>query len=198
MAEKRRREEIVDHLILLEHPPVYTIGRRDSSSDLLVTAEWIRRNGIEIHRTDRGGRVTYHGPGQLVGYLIFALEDSIPILVWKIEETLIRLLAHFHLKGEREPQYPGVWIGLKKIAAVGLRIERGVTRHGFSLNVSCDLKPYRHIHPCGITDRGVTSMEREQGECPSMRDVKCKLLEELAGVFKKSVSAGGFSPTQRE
>jgi len=164
----------------------------------LLSDDQIRRRGMEIHKTDRGGRVTYHGPGQLVGYLIFKVEDPIPKLVWKIEEVLLRTLEHFHLAGERDAAYPGVWIGTKKIAALGLHIERGVSTHGFALNVNCDLKPFQNINPCGIKDRGVTSLEQELGWCPSMRDVKNIVLMEFANIFETNVSVEGISPTLPE
>ncbi len=192
LAEKRRCDEIPDSVLFLEHyPPVFTMGRRDSSSDLKVSRRWIHQQGIEIHKTDRGGRVTYHGPGQLVGYLIFRLKDSIPELVWKIEETLLLVLHHFHVRGERDSDYPGIWIGKNKIAALGLRIDRGVTRHGFALNVNCDLRPFEAINPCGVIDRGVTSLEKELGWRPPMRDVKHLILDSLSRVFETSVSSGG-------
>ena len=198
LSGQRRRQEIGDRLLLLEHPPVYTLGRRDASDDFLVPGEWITANGIEIHKTDRGGRATYHGPGQLVGYPIFRLQETIPGFVRKIEETLIRLLNHFHLEGHRDPRYPGVWLEERKIAALGLHVERGITTHGFALNVHCDLKPFRYIRPCGIPDREVTSLEKELGWQPSMRDVKHTLLAVWAAVFKTNVTVGGISPSQPE
>lgn len=195
---KRQKREIGDSLLLLEHPPVYTFGRRDSSEDLLVSRDWLHRNGMEIHKTDRGGRITYHGPGQLVVYLIFEVKNSIPQLVWQIEETLIHLLWHYHLEGQRNQDRPGVWVEERKIAALGLHLQRGITTHGFSLNVNCDMKPFRYIVPCGIRDREMTSLERELGWQPSMRDVKHLLLEKLCAVFQRPVSAGGSSATQPE
>lgn len=191
LADLRRKEEIADQLLLLEHPPVYTMGRRDSSEDLLVGAKELRSHGMSVIKTDRGGRMTYHGPGQLVGYLIFKLHDSVPRLVWKIEECLLRTLTRFQLEGERDPQHPGLWIGKSKIASLGLHIERGVTTHGFSLNVTCDLTPFSSINPCGIADRGVTSMEKEIGWSPSLRDVKQTVLEEFSRVFESNVSVEG-------
>jgi len=198
LAEHRRNPNMPDHLLLLEHPPVYTIGRRDSVSDLLMSNEWIRDHGMEIHKTDRGGRVTYHGPGQLVGYLIFKVQDSVPKLVRKIEEVLIQTLAHFHINGERDSEYPGVWIDQRKIAALGLHIERGITTHGFSLNVNCDLKPFRYIHPCGIKNREVTSLEKEVGWSPSLRDVKSVVLMQFARIFNTNVSVEGISSSLPE
>lgn len=193
LAELRRRDAIADHLLLLEHPPVYTMGRRDSAADLLVDPKSLRDGGVSLVKTDRGGRMTYHGPGQLVGYLIFRLSDPVPKLVWKIEESLLRTLARFQLEGERDPEHPGLWIGGdRKIAALGLRIERGVTMHGFALNVTCDLAPFRNILPCGIKGRGVTSMEKEAGWSPSLREVKQAVLEEFARVFQSNVSVEGI------
>lgn len=190
LSEQRRRDQIPDSLLLLEHPPVYTMGRRDSSADLLVSEKWIRAKGMELHKSDRGGKVTYHGPGQLVGYLIFKLKEPIPKLVWKIEEVILRVLSQLRLQGERDPQYPGIWIENRKVAALGLHIEKGITRHGFALNVNCDLSPFRFIHPCGIKGRDVTSLEKELGWRPPMNDVKGILLKELSVVFGTDVRVG--------
>lgn len=194
LADLRRHDRIADYLLLLEHPPVYTSGRRDSSSDLLVDPAELRANGMSVVKTDRGGRLTYHGPGQLVGYLIFKLRDSIPKLVWKIEECLLRTVRHFQVEGERDPDHPGIWIGPKKIAAIGLRVERGITSHGFALNVTCNLAPFKNILPCGIRNREVTSLEQEVGWSPSLREVKQAVLEEFARVFESNVSVEGTFP----
>ncbi len=191
LADRRRQKKIGDQIMLLEHPPVYTFGRRDASGDLLVTRNWLQRHGMEVIKTDRGGKVTYHGPGQLVAYFIFAIKQSIPDFVRCLEEIVIRLLARYRIEGERRKGFPGVWIDDRKIAALGLHIDRGISTHGFSLNVNCDLKPFRYIHPCGLTGVEVTSLERELGWNPSMRDVKHLLLEEFTEVFKASVSLGG-------
>jgi lipoyl(octanoyl) transferase len=192
LADLRRRDLVADHLLLLEHPPVFTMGRRDSGEDLLIDPKLLKSNNMEVIKTDRGGLMTYHGPGQLVGYLIFKLHDTIPKFVWKIEECLVRTLARFQLEGERDPKHPGLWIQNRKIAALGLHIERGITTHGFSLNVTCDLSPFQHIYPCGIKDRGVTSMEKEVGWSPSLREVKQAVLEEFARVFESNVSVEGI------
>jgi lipoate-protein ligase B len=191
LADLRRRDLVADQLLLLEHPPVYTMGRRDSGADLLVEPDKLKSGGMSVVKTDRGGRMTYHGPGQLVGYLIFKLHDSVPGFVWKIEECLLRTLAKFQLEAVRDPAYPGLWVGHSKIAALGLHIERGISTHGFSLNVTCDLAPFAHIHPCGIKDRDITSLEREIGWSPSMREVKQSVLEEVARVFESNVSVEG-------
>jgi len=202
LSLKRERAEIPDRLLLLEHPPVFTLGRRDCDEDIVSTRELIASDGIEIIKTDRGGRITYHGPGQLVGYFICNVNEivkSIPPLckgrlggvdlppltppykggehgikrfVWLIEEILIRVLSDFGIKGHRDPDHPGVWVGKDKIAAIGLHVSRGITRHGFALNVSPDLGHYRHIIPCGIRQRGITSMEAILGRAPSLEEVK--------------------------
>jgi lipoyl(octanoyl) transferase len=194
LADLRRRDLISDHLLFLEHPPVYTMGRREAGDDLLIEPKSLAARGLAVVKTDRGGRMTYHGPGQLVGYLIFKIHDSIPRFVWKIEECLLRTLERFQLEGERDPKHPGLWIGDRKIAALGLHVERGVSTHGFALNVTCDLEPFQGIHPCGIKDRGVTSLEKEIGWSPSLREVKQVVLEEFARVFESNVSVeGNFS-----
>ncbi len=198
LSKKRQKEQIPDHLLLLEHPPVFTMGRRDSLSDLLVSKEWIQKNGMQLIKTDRGGRITYHGPGQLVGYLIFNLKDSIPKLVWKIEEVLLKVLCQFHLQAERDKNYPGIWIQNRKIASLGLHVDRQVTTHGFSLNVSCNLKPFQYIHPCGIKNREVTSLEKELGWGPSMKDVKDQILKAMVKIFKSDLSVSGIPQTHPE
>jgi lipoate-protein ligase B len=196
LADLRRKDLVADQLLLLEHPPVYTMGRRDAGTDLLIEPDTLKSGGMRVVKTDRGGRMTYHGPGQLVGYLIFKLHDSVPGFVWKIEECLLRTLAKFQLDAERDPAHPGLWVGRSKIAALGLHIEKGISTHGFSLNVTCDLAPFTHIHPCGIKDRDVTSLEREIGWSPSMREVKQSVLEEVARVFESNVSVEGIFSNQ--
>ncbi len=185
LSLKRRQGEIPDTLLLLEHPPVVTMGRRDSNEDLRVPEGVLEREGIRLVRTDRGGRLTYHGPGQLIGYFIFALGDTtIPHFVSQIEELLIRTLHHFDIRGERDPVYPGVWVDRKKIAALGLHFEKGISRHGFALNVSLDLKPYTFIHPCGIRDRGVTSLSDRLKRPVQIDEVKERMISEIDSVFR--------------
>ena len=188
LAEKRHRDEIPNTLLLLEHPSVFTIGRRESDEDLLVPRERLTQEGIELVKTDRGGRITYHGPGQLVGYFIFRLKGSIPEFVRNVEELVIRLLDSYGLKGERDPKYPGVWVGHKKISALGLHFEHGISRHGFALNVDCNLKPFGYIHPCGIQDRTVTSMEQELEQSVSMEEVRERIRSYAASLLSGSFS----------
>ena len=150
-----------DLLLLLEHPHVYTLGRRGSLSDILASPEVLSERGIEVHHVDRGGEVTYHGPGQLVGYPIVDLRrwGGGPLrYVRALEEVLIDTLAEFGVSASGEPRPTGVWTGESKIAAIGVKVSRGVTTHGFALNVNPDLSFFDHIVPCGMPDAGVTAM----------------------------------------
>lgn len=174
---------IPDTLLLLEHPHVYTIGRRGSSDDVLWDVDMLRARGVEVVETDRGGMVTYHGPGQLVGYPIVDLGTGADLVKYlrDLEEAIIRTLAVYGLDGRRDAANTGVWvehvskaaapIGAAKVAAIGVRVTRGVTKHGFALNVSTDLSYFAGIVPCGITDRGVTSMAVELGTAPPPDEV---------------------------
>ncbi len=163
-----------DYLLLLEHPHTYTLGKRADPAHVLVAPESV---GADLITTDRGGDVTYHGPGQLVGYPIVELAVSaagmrdVVAHVRRIEEALIGALAEFGLAGAQVGGRSGVWIGNAKIAAIGVRVARGRTMHGFALNVDCDLSMFEHIVPCGITDAGVTSMAAELGAAPDMATV---------------------------
>jgi len=171
----RKQGLIGDTLLLLEHPPVLTLGRNASRANILVSDEWLARHGVELHEVDRGGDVTYHGPGQLVGYPIFDLRGEFPgkrgphlgpvDFVRLMEEALIRTCADFGVMAKRIPKCTGVWtlgeIHEKKLAAIGIHVSQGVTSHGFALNVTTDLRDFGWIVPCGIKDRGVTSLELE-------------------------------------
>lgn len=168
MVQRRAQGEIPDVLLLLEHPHVYTIGRRGSPSDVLTPPAELERLGIPVHEVDRGGEVTYHGPGQLVGYPIIGLRGLGPLrYVRALESALIDALRECGLAAYAVPGRTGVWVGEpgeeRKIAAIGLRISRGVASHGFALNVSTDLRYFDGIVPCGVDDREATSMERELG-----------------------------------
>ena len=159
-VEKRKRGEISDQLLFVEHPHVITMGRNGNDGNVLASAEILRRAGIEFHHTDRGGDVTYHGPGQIVGYPIFDLRDwkrDVVAYVRAIEQVLIDVLAEFGLHGGREAGATGVWVDGAKVAAIGVHISRWVTSHGFALNVTTDLDYFRYIVPCGLT-KPVTSM----------------------------------------
>jgi lipoyl(octanoyl) transferase len=179
----RKAGLIGDTLILLEHPPVLTLGRNASRANILAGVELLERKGVSIHEINRGGDVTYHGPGQLVGYPIFDLRGDLPgkrgphlgpvDFVRLMEEALILTCKDFAVPAQRIPKLTGVWtyaggsIAEKKIAAIGIHVSQAVTSHGFALNVTTDLRDFELIVPCGITDRAVTSLELESPRSPS-------------------------------
>ncbi len=171
-VEARHAGRIGNTLLLLEHPPVLTLGRNSSRSNILASDEFLAYRGVEVHEINRGGDVTYHGPGQLVGYPILDLRSFTPRLgaveyVRHLEETIIRACGDFGIPAQRIAGRTGVWtipggsISEKKIAAIGIHISRGITSHGFALNVTTDLRDFDLIVPCGISDRTVTSLEME-------------------------------------
>lgn len=150
-----------DTLLLVEHPHVYTLGKHAKAQHLIADENYLKRRGIEVYRTDRGGDITYHGPGQIVGYPIFDLRNHRPSVGWFIqtlEEVLIDTLAVFGIHAGRIVGMTGVWVGHQKIAAIGMRVSQWVTMHGLALNVAPDLSYFQGIVPCGISDKGVTRM----------------------------------------
>ncbi|MBI4311317.1 MAG: lipoyl(octanoyl) transferase LipB [Chloroflexi bacterium] len=174
-------------LLLLEHPPVYTYGRRAKAEDFLVSRDALEALGAGVVEVDRGGEITFHGPGQLVGYPILNIRDLGGPLkyVRALERALVGALEDFTLAAGTKDGLTGVWVGEEKIAAIGVRISRGVTTHGFALNVSTDLRWFEHIVPCGIPDKGVTSMERLLGSAPPVdrvAEVAAKRLGEALGL----------------
>jgi lipoyl(octanoyl) transferase len=160
LRERRQAGEIPDSLLLLEHPPVFTKGRRTERADLPMGEDWYRAQGIEVHETSRGGRVTYHGPGQLVGYPIMAIGDVIAYLR-TMERAIIQALADEGVDAEIREGLTGVWAGERKIGSIGLHVSRGVTMHGFAVNVDNDLQPFEWVVPCGIEGVRMTSLYLE-------------------------------------
>jgi lipoyl(octanoyl) transferase len=198
LIEARYENRIGNTLVLLEHPPVLTLGRNSSRANILASDEFLAYRGVEIHEINRGGDVTYHGPGQLVGYPIIDLRSFTPRLgavdfVRKIEEALIRACGDFGVKTTRIAGRTGVWtmaggsIQEKKIAAIGVHISRGITSHGFAFNVSPDLRDFQLIVPCGIADREVTSLERAADPPPSMEAVRNAVARQFGHVFASQV-----------
>ena len=186
LREKRIQNLIEDTVLLLEHPPVFTMGKRDTGEDFLSTSEMIAHDGIEVMKSNRGGRVTYHGPGQLVGYFICSLRSvhkSVAEFVVAVEEICKRTVEAYGIQATRDPDHPGIWVGNAKIAAVGLHFSRDVSLHGFALNVAPNLMHYRHIVPCGIHDCGVTSMEALLGKVPEMQEVKTVVQKKAVELF---------------
>jgi len=168
LLKLRQQGEIEDIMLLLEHPPTITIGRSGTMANIITPEEVLKAQRVNIYRVNRGGDVTYHGPGQIVGYPILDLKNhgkDLPDFFRRIEETFIQLLEEeYGLTAGRDPKYPGVWVENDKITAIGLAIKRWVTMHGFAFNVNTQLEHFMWINPCGITDKGVTSMQKILGE----------------------------------
>jgi lipoyl(octanoyl) transferase len=167
VRERRQAGEIPDALLLLEHPPVYTKGRRTEAADLPMGEDWYRAQGIEVEQTDRGGRVTYHGPGQLVGYPIMRIDD-VPAYVATIERAIVAALADEGIEAGVRDGLTGVWAGDAKIGSIGVHVSRGVTTHGLAVNVDNDLQPFEWIVPCGIDHVRMTSVCKETGRGESL------------------------------
>src|ERR1039457_7134816 len=184
LEAQRKRGEIPDHLLIVEHPHVITLGRNGHLDNLLASPEVLARAGISFHHTDRGGDITYHGPGQIVGYPIFDLRDwkrDVVAFVRAIEQAIIDALASFGISGERVKDATGVWVNGAKIAAIGVHISRWVTSHGFALNHTTDLSYFQYIVPCGLT-KPVTSM-RELGSKAGRDEVTAGLARNFAKTF---------------
>ena len=196
LVEERRAGRVPDLLLLLQHPPVITLGvRRTSRTNIVATDARLAELGVETFETGRGGDVTYHGPGQIVGYPILDLNPDrrdVHRYVRDLEETMIRVCAGNGISAGRIDGLTGTWVGDRKIGAIGVRISRWITSHGFAFNVSTNLEHFNLIVPCGIVDRGVTSLARELGREVSIADVEDQLIERFAEVFgmgARSVSA---------
>lgn len=181
LVETKQREKLPDIVLLVEHPHVFTIGRGGKESNLLCPGD------VPVYRTGRGGDATYHGPGQMVIYPLLDLSSTLRRDVHRylrqIERALIRTLAGYGLQAESKPPWTGVWIGEKKIAAIGIAVRRGITCHGLALNVSTDLAFFKRIVPCGLTWAEVTSIEKELGKKPPMDQVKKKFLARFVEAF---------------
>lgn len=199
LVAARNSERDDDRFLLLEHPPVYTLGRRGRDENLLLDDEARRREGITVHWVDRGGDITYHGPGQLVGYPILDLKrlyrargfarPDLHLYLREIEETLIQALETFGIRGRRYEGYTGVWVdeedGPRKIAAIGVKVSsKGISSHGFALNVSPNLGHFEGIVPCGIEEHGVTSMAKMMKRPIAIGDVLSPVVAAFAGVFQ--------------
>jgi lipoyl(octanoyl) transferase len=169
----RQAEEIPDLLLLLEHPPVYTLGRRSAPADLPMGEDWYLGQGIDVVRTNRGGKLTYHGPGQLVGYAIMRTDDVVAF-VRTMEQAVVAALADEGLQArarpDEGPDFTGVWVGERKVASIGVHVAKGVTTHGFAVNVSNDLQPFEWVVPCGLPEVRMTSVT---AEADAFRGVDC-------------------------
>lgn len=188
----RIADEIPDALILVEHPHVYTLGRGGHAENVLLDDAALAAIGAQLFWVDRGGDVTYHGPGQLVGYPIVHLArlgKDVHAHLRRIEEVLIRVLADFGLEARRDPAYTGVWVGDEKVAAIGVRVSHWVTSHGFALNVDPDLGYFAQIIPCGIRHKGVTSLARLLGRPVTRAEVEPLVSRHFAEVFAVSLES---------
>jgi lipoyl(octanoyl) transferase len=200
LAEQRRARRIGDRLLLLEHFPVYTIGRGGDEANMLATSERLRELGTELIHIDRGGDITFHGPGQIVAYPIVELRDPLDLrrYVRTLEAAVIATAMAFGLVADRLDGLPGIWVdGQRKLAAVGVRVRRGVTTHGLALNVNTDLRWFDEMIPCGIPDKEVTTLVRELGRPVPMDQVSDELARQLAahlGLRPAAGTAGVIGP----
>ena len=191
-VERLRSGDAPEQLLLLEHPHVFTLGRGADANNILADQDQLQTNSVEVHETGRGGDVTYHGPGQLVGYPIINLKPDrcdVHRYVRDVEEVLIRTIADYGIEGGRIEGLTGVWVGNEKIAAIGVRIARWITSHGFALNVNTDLKFFQMIVPCGITDKSVTSISRLLGREVDLCEVATTTARHFGEVFNREVVA---------
>jgi lipoyl(octanoyl) transferase len=188
LCERRQRDELPDTLLLLEHPPVYTRGRRADEAELLRGERFYEQRGIEVHETDRGGRITYHGPGQLVGYPIMRISDVVAYLR-AIEAAIIAALARAGVRARSRsaegPDFTGVWVADRKIASIGVHVAHGVSTHGFAINVNNELEPFSFITACGLAGVETTSLARElpAGRALDSRRFRAHVAEEFCATL---------------
>lgn len=188
---KQNSRETSDHLLFVEHPHVYTLGKSGDEANMLMNAIQLQAKHASFIKVDRGGDITYHGPGQQVAYPIIDLENfglGVKEYIDRLEEVVIRTIADYGIKGERLEGATGVWIGTdtanaRKICAIGVKCSRYITMHGFALNVNTDLNYFNYINPCGFVDKGVTSIQKETGHIIDMNEVKQKVKNCFADLF---------------
>jgi len=194
-AKGETSSDTTHHLLFCEHPPVYTLGKSGKEEHVLVSKDELSRRGIAYYPTNRGGDITFHGPGQVVGYPILDLEKfytDIGKYLRNLEEVIILTMAEYGLKGDRSPGETGVWLDpenklkARKICAMGVRCSRWVTMHGFAMNINTDLNYFSMIVPCGIADKQVTSLQKELGRKVDMEEVKRKIKSNFSKVFSVS------------
>lgn len=184
--ELRYKNKIADTLLLLEHPNTYTLGKVADKKNLIGSNQYLEKNQISVYDIDRGGDITYHGPGQIVGYPIINLNDwqkDTHKYLRALEEVIIRSCGSYSLICNRNAKHTGVWIEDRKIAAIGIKVSRWITMHGFAFNVNTELAMFQGIVPCGITDKGVTSLEKELGAKINLSEVKALLLKNFLEIF---------------
>lgn len=205
LVEERRADRVPDLLLLLQHPPVITLGVKGDGgrSNIVADESYLTSLGIEVLETGRGGDVTYHGPGQIVGYPILDLKpdrQDVHRYVRDVEDVMIRVCADFGITAGRVEGLTGTWVGAEKIGAIGVRISRWITSHGFAFNVSTNLEHFKLIVPCGIGDRGVTSLTKLTGRTVPIEDAEDVFIRQFAAVFDRqpveaaAASAGAAAP----
>lgn len=201
LLEERLAGRIPDVLLLLEHKPVITLGKSGKVENILVSQEELAKQGVSLVFIDRGGDATYHGPGQLVGYPIMDLrerERDAYVYLRSLEEVLIRTIRDFGIESGRDPTHAGVWVDNQEIAAIGLSLRKWITMHGFALNVNTDLKQFTLINPCGFTNRRATSISELVGREVPLAQVKERLLNHFAEVFKVELEMSKDIPVRSE
>ena len=177
-------------LILVEHPPVITFGKKGGRENLLADKAWLDEHGVSLYDIERGGDVTYHGPGQLVGYPIFRVGRRVQVYLRGLEAAMVALLEEYGITSEGSPGYAGVWVGNDKVVAIGVAIKRDVSFHGFAMNVHTDLSHFDAIVPCGLADKGVASLSSILGRHVPLDEVKPRLIHHLRRVFDAPDSGG--------
>jgi lipoate-protein ligase B len=193
LMQARAEGKIADVLLLLQHPPVFTIGRFRGEEDIIVPPETLAQEGIAVFHTNRGGGSTYHGPGQLVGYPIINLKENglgVREYIWKLEAVIIKLLLALGIQGHRVAEYPGVWVGEKKVCSIGIHVSHYITTHGFALNVTNDLRYFEYIRPCGLASEVITSVSELLGYWVGVETVVGKLLHSFSETFGLSCEQG--------
>ncbi|QTA88933.1 Lipoyl synthase (lipoate synthase) [Desulfonema magnum] len=189
-----------DVVLLLEHLPVFTLGRRGGLENLIVSEAFLKESGIPVFHAERGGNITFHGPGQLVGYPIINLQGarlSVTDYVEKLEEVMIRTAADFGVQAERNPMNRGVWVSNNKLGSIGIAVRRGICFHGFAFNVNLSLEPFGWINPCGLHGIGVTTLEQELLQSVSMKQVRKSVRQYFQSVFKVELAMTDISELQR-
>ena len=195
LAQARAEGNIPDAVLLLQHPPVFTVGRFRGEEDIIVPP-----NGIEVLPTNRGGSITYHGPGQLVGYPILNLKENelgVREYIWKLEEVIINLLLGFDIKGQRMAKYPGgVWVGDQKVCSIGIHVSHYITTHGFALNLNTDLRHFEYIRPCGLKNTAMTSISKLLGYPVEVESIIESWLQSFSEIFGLKRETGVFLPAE--
>ncbi|MGO9376080.1 MAG: lipoyl(octanoyl) transferase LipB [Syntrophobacteraceae bacterium] len=188
-----------DIFILLEHPPVFTLGRRGGRDNLTVSESFLEKSGIPVFHVERGGNITFHGPGQLVGYPIVDLHAArlgVTEFVERLEEVMIRTAARWGVPARRDPRNRGVWVGNSKLGSIGIAVRRGITFHGFAFNVNVSLEPFSWINPCGLKGIGVTSLELELSRSLPLSDVRAAVKSNVESVFGVELAPADWAALQ--